>query len=107
LPNDNYKIALPERMRIHPIFHVSLLSPTKNPETTRDDEVIEEYEVEHILDKRVRQGKTEYLVKWKGYENNENTWEPTEHLYCPDKVQEFVNRSKKKRARPTKEPRGD
>jgi chromodomain-containing protein/p58 integrase-like protein len=107
LPNDNYRIALPERMRIHPIFHVSLLNPTKNPETTRDDETFEEFEVEHILDKRVRQGKVEYLVKWKGYENNENTWEPTEHLHCPDKVQEFVKRSRKKHASPTREPRGN
>ena len=42
----------------------------------------EEYEVERILDKRqVRRGRsrtlnTQYLVKWKGYNDYDNTWEP-------------------------------
>jgi hypothetical protein len=33
LTGDNYRLKLPERMRIHPIFHVSLLDETQNPET--------------------------------------------------------------------------
>jgi len=49
LPHDNYKVTLPQRMRIHPVFHVSLLSLTKNPETQKDESAHEEYEVEHIL----------------------------------------------------------
>jgi len=32
-----------------------------------------EYEVEEILDKQERRGKTKYLVKWKGYTMEENT----------------------------------
>ena len=40
----------------------------------------EEYEVETIINKRVRKGKIEYLVKWKGLDNpDDNTWEPV-HL---------------------------
>jgi hypothetical protein len=34
-----------------------------------------EYEVERILNKRTVKGKTLYLVKWKGYDRSENTWE--------------------------------
>lgn len=35
-----------------------------------------EFEVEKILAKKVKNGKTYYLVKWKGYKDTENTWEP-------------------------------
>jgi hypothetical protein len=89
MDNDNYRLALPPRMRIHPVFHISLLSLTKNPETETEIEIEDEYEVERILDKRERNETTEYLVKWKDYPNEENTWEPTTHLQCPDRVQEY------------------
>jgi hypothetical protein len=75
-------------MRIHPVFHVSLLSKTKNP-LNDHDEILEEYEVEKIVDKRTKNGVTEYLVKWKGYEEDENTWEPTKHLNCQDAVRRY------------------
>ena len=41
----------------------------------------EEYEVELILDRRETTEMKEYLVKWKGWEDEEDrTWEPEEHL---------------------------
>ena len=40
----------------------------------------EEYEVESILNKRVLDGKLQYIVKWKGYSKNEATWEPLFNL---------------------------
>jgi hypothetical protein len=90
LTNDNYELQLPERMRIHPVFHISLLIPTDNA-VTRENITVEdeEYEVDQILDKRIKKGRTEYLVKWKGYSNEENTWEPTQNLHCPDKIREY------------------
>lgn len=93
LERDNYRLKLPERMRIHPIFHVSLLTKTKNAANNRD-EILEEYEVDEILDKRVRNGVTEYLVRWDGYEMEESTWEPTQNLNCPDVVRRFEDRMK-------------
>ena len=42
----------------------------------------EEYEVEKVLDKRVKKGNSvEYLVKWKNYDDpDDNTWEPADNL---------------------------
>ncbi len=37
---------------------------------------MEEYEVEKIMDKRYKNGKIEYLIKWVGYPITECTWEP-------------------------------
>jgi len=55
-----------------------------------DEEGEEVYVVESILDKRVRRGEIEYLIKWKGYDNPEdNTWEPKGNCHCPDLIEEF------------------
>lgn len=41
----------------------------------------EEYQVEQILDHTVKDGKHLYLIKWEGYDSDDNTWEPLgEHL---------------------------
>ena len=49
-----------------------------------------EYEMEEILDRQERKGKTRYLVKWKGYTVEGNTWEGLENLKnAMEKVEEF------------------
>ncbi|PWA84589.1 Chromo domain-containing protein [Artemisia annua] len=45
------------------------------------------YEIEAVRKKRVRKGKTEYLVKWLGWPESGNTWEPVENL---DSVSDFI-----------------
>ncbi|XP_068651220.1 chromo domain-containing protein LHP1-like [Aristolochia californica] len=48
------------------------------------------YEIEEIRRKRIRKGKTQYLIKWRGWPESANTWEPYENLKsCIDVIEAF------------------
>lgn len=83
-------------MKVHPVFNV--VKPRPFLEDTiagrkappRPKPVIEgsqpEWEVEYIKDSRVYRNKLQYLVKWKGYPQEESTWEPYENLEHSKKI---------------------
>jgi hypothetical protein len=93
-----YELELPSTWRVHPVFHVSLLVPwhvsfrqaTPPPVMLLEDGSLE-YEVEQILEADMDKGKAKrYLVKWKGYGHEHNTWEPLRHVSnCPGLIEEF------------------
>jgi transposase InsO family protein len=81
-----YRLQLPDKWKIHDVFHASLLTPYNEnrvhgpnypnpPPDLIDGEP--EYEVERILRHRGTKN-IRYQVKWKGYE--ETSWEPEENL---------------------------
>ena len=85
-------------LRIHPVVNVRRI--VKYREQVEGQKKIlpppvkvagkKEYEVEEILDRQERRGKTKYLVKWKGYTAEENIWEELENLKnAMKKVEEF------------------
>ncbi|KAF8752081.1 hypothetical protein RHS01_08076 [Rhizoctonia solani] len=98
--NHAYRLKLPATLKIHNVFYVGLLSkshkspsqpfPDQPPPETIEGE--EEYEVEQILDSKRQQGKWFYLIKWKGYGPEDNSWEPEELL---EHSQEEINRFNK------------
>ena len=83
------RLALPESMQVHPVFHVSLHEHAADdpvpgqrvelpPPVVVDGE--EEYRVDEVLDSREygRWKKLQYLVKWSGYDRP--TWEAAENV---------------------------
>lgn len=53
----------------------------------------EDYEVERILDVIVhRNNKREFLIRWKGYSSNVDSWEPEENLNCKDLIAKYMDK---------------
>jgi hypothetical protein len=97
-----YRLELPDEYTIHNVFHVSLLKPYHkgvNVAPSPPPDWIDgdwEYDVGCILMHREKKAahhapKKEYLVKWKGYGPERNSWEPEAGLieHAQEVVQEY------------------
>lgn len=52
------------------------------------------YEIESVRKKRIRKGEAQYLIKWRGWPETANTWEPLENLLaCSDIIDAFEEES--------------
>ena len=82
------KLQLPSSMRIHPVVNVSKIVQYKEQieeqkkEKGKPVEVeeIEEWKVEKILNKKKIRGVEKYLMRWKGFMAEGDTWERKENL---------------------------
>jgi transposase InsO family protein len=95
-----YKLKLPRTLnRVHPVFNVvKLKAAPEDPIVGRraqpppEPEMVdgqEEYEVEAVKDSRLRYGKLEFLIAWKGYGREAWTWEREEDVHAPELVSAF------------------
>jgi len=89
------ELDLPNIVKIHPVVNVSRIRKyTSQVDGQRKEmpkpvviEGEEEWEVEKILNKRKVRGKDKYLVRWKGFTAEGDTWESRENL---ENAQELV-----------------
>ena len=100
-----YRLELPAGWKIHNAFHAAILHPYKEtaihgpnfPEPPPDlVEGQEEWEVDNVLASRRfgRKRTLQYLVKWKGFSEAHNSWEPKWNLGNADQlVKEFHDKN--------------
>jgi transposase InsO family protein len=100
------ELDLPPSMKIHPVFHTSLLSPHRAdtipgrsqspPPPVVTEEGEEEYEVDEILwsriQKRGRGRFLQYLVKYLGRPGEDEWRDAPDVANAPEKIQEFYHK---------------
>ena len=89
--------------RIHPVFSIVKLLPApidpipgrQRPEVPPPDIIDgeEHYEVDEILDSRMFRRRLQFLVAWKGYGYEENTWTDADDVQAPDLVAQFYRQN--------------
>lgn len=97
-----YELELPETYgRLHRTFPVSLLEPYsrregEEPPGPVDLDKEDRFQVESIRKERGSKENPQFLVKWQGYPEHDNTWEPLDHLDdCEDLIEEFRMRNER------------
>ncbi|KAI3412628.1 Hydrolase_4 domain-containing protein [Psidium guajava] len=94
--NAAYKLELPAKLKIHPMFHVSMLKPFHFDEGDPDrgksqrapigaktsyDRDVDYIMADRVVRKRYCAPKKEYLIRWKGLPESEATWELADSLW--------------------------
>ena len=82
------KLKLPSSMRIHPVVNISRIvcykeqvkGQKKEEGKPVEVEGVEEWKVEKILNKKKIRGVVKYLIRWKEFMAEGDTWEKRENL---------------------------
>ena len=94
------QLELPPAWTIHDVFHTGLLTMFKETHQYGDNfprpppDIIdgeEEFEVEAIINHRYfgRRHDLQYLVKWLGYPDADNSWERHQDIFTPQLIQDY------------------
>ena len=95
-----YHLKLPHWMKqLHPVFNVVKLTPAPNDPITgckMEDHLLPivinrevEWKVEKILDSHWHWRRFQYLIKWKEYGCEHNSWESASKVSAPELIVEF------------------
>ena len=101
------KLELPDSIKIYLVVNVSRVQKYRDQvEGQKKKQPLlviikgeEEYKVEKILNKRKFKGRNRYLVQWRGYIVEEDTWKLRENL---ENIQELVDRFKEEYRKETR-----
>lgn len=106
LENDNIELKLPPTLPVHPIFHVSRVKRYIDPATFHksrkrttkqppelDEDGNEVFEIEKLLDVRISKGRREWLIRWKGYGEEDDMWIPEHGMAAKDLMKEFKEKN--------------
>jgi len=91
---------LPHGLRkLHPVFNVVKLSaalnnpiPGRKPQASPSPIVVDgklEWKVEEVLDSRWHWRRFQFLIKWKGFSREHNSWEVASDVKALDLVTEY------------------
>ena len=86
----SYQLKLPPQWKLHDVFHATLLTPYK--ETALNGQSYQEpapdlingqleWEVESILKVRRRHNQLQFLIRWKGFSEAHDSWEPAREVH--------------------------
>ena len=97
----SYQLKLPPQWKLHDVFHATLLTPYK--ETTLNGQSYQEpapdlidgqleWEVESLLRVQRHRNQLQFLVRWKGFSEAHDSWEPARNIHAKELMQEFYKR---------------
>lgn len=67
---------------------------TPKYEDSKDDQNV--YEVDKIIGEKTIKRKKYYLVRWKGFDKEHDSWEPSRNLKCKEVLQAYEQSKRKK-----------
>jgi len=98
-----YHLKLPHQIKqLYPVFNIVKLTLAPDdlitghktedhlPPIVIDGEA--EWEMEEILNSHWHQRRFQYLIKWKGYGREHNSWESTSEVFAPELTAEFYHK---------------